>query len=231
MNTPQNENRLDDLDVATSARLARLRAIPVDTTSLERRLRAALPELGQERRMRIDGGARWARPMRAVAASLLAFGLIAAAWIMMSGRPALASAEQMARLHNELVSANAGVMRVESVEAANTMLAGQWSDSPGIPTLPNGHEMACCMKSVQNKKVACLVLKGMGTTPITLTVANAGDMKMPASQMVERGGVTYHVQAVGAINMVMTERQGRWVCLMGETSANSLMDLAERLRF
>jgi hypothetical protein len=31
--------------------------------------------------------------------------------------------------------------------------------------------------------------------------------------------------------MVMTERQGRWVCLIGELSAERLMDVVDQLRF
>jgi hypothetical protein len=46
-----------------------------------------------------------------------------------------------------------------------------------------------------------------------------------------RAGVTYHVQSSGRVNMVMTERQGRWVCLMGEAPIERLMDFAERLQF
>ena len=51
--------------------------------------------------------------------------------------------------------------------------------------------MACCMKSVKNKKVACVLLKSEDVA-VTMTVANAADMKLPRSPTVTRGGVTYH---------------------------------------
>ncbi len=43
-------------------------------------------------------------------------------------------------------------------------------------------------------------------------------------------GFTYHVQAVVRLNMVMTERQGRLVCLIGELPVQRLMGLADQLR-
>jgi hypothetical protein len=86
------------------------------------------------------------------------------------------------------------------------------------------------MRSVKNKKVACVLLKSEGV-PITMTVANASDMRMPSSTAVSHDGVNFHVQAVGKLNMVMTERNSRWVCLIGERPAERLMDLAAKLQF
>ena len=88
--------------------------------------------------------------------------------------------------------------------------------------------MACCMKSVKNKKVACVLLKN-GGIPVTLTVANAADMRLPTSPTIQRGGITYHVQTEGALKMVMTERNDRWICLIGELSADKLIELATKL--
>ena len=90
--------------------------------------------------------------------------------------------------------------------------------------------MACCMKSVQNKRVACVLLKDRGV-PVTMTVANAADMKRPPAPTVTRDGVTYRVQTVGKLYMVMTERNERWVCLIGEVPAEQLMELASKLQF
>ena len=90
--------------------------------------------------------------------------------------------------------------------------------------------MACCMKSVKGKKVACVLLRD-GGEPITMTVANAADMRLPKSPTVTRTGVTYHVQSSGELNMVMTERNGRWVCLIGRVPAERLMDVTSKLEF
>ena len=89
--------------------------------------------------------------------------------------------------------------------------------------------MACCMKSV-SKKVACLLLKREGV-PVSLVVAHSGDMRAATSPVTVRDGVRYHVQAVGTLNMVMTERNGRWVCLIGELPTERLIDVATQIKF
>jgi cytoskeletal protein RodZ len=210
------------LDEAVAKRLRRLRAMPVDTHSLESRLRE---QIGIPRQR-----SRWLRPMRAVAASVAVLVLAGAIIWSTSGGAVLASPSQMAQMHNELVSGKTTVMQVDSIEAANKALSSQWPQSPGIPSMPSEHVMACCMKSVKNKKVACVLLKNEGV-PVTLTVANAGDMRLPTSPTVQRSGLTYHVQAEGALNMVMTERNDRWICLIGELSADKLIELATKLGF
>jgi len=121
-------------------------------------------------------------------------------------------------------------MQVDSVDAANKALSAQWPQAPDVPNVPANHVMACCMKSVKDKKVACVLLKREGV-PVTMTVANAADMQLPKVPKVNRSGVAYYVQSSGTINMVMAEREGRWVCLIGELASDRLMDLADQLRF
>ena len=223
------------LDEATAARLARLRSMPVDTSRLEKALRAQIPAAEEEtagpsRR----GGLRisyWLKPLRAVAASfVLLSAVVAVVLLSSSGGPALASASAMAQMHEDLVSGRSPVMQVSSIDEANRALAGQSPGGPTLPGAPEGHVMACCMKSVKGKKVACVLLRN-GGEPITMTVANAADMRLPKSPTVTRAGVTYHVQSSGELNMVMAERQGQWVCLIGRLQAERLMDLADQLRF
>jgi hypothetical protein len=136
----------------------------------------------------------------------------------------------MAQFHQDMVSGKTPVMHVDSIEAANQALSSQWPQSPQVPNVPQQHVMACCMKSVKDKKVACVLLKREGV-PVTMTVANASDMRMPKSPKVTRNGIDYHVQSSGNLTMVMTERQGRWVCLIGELGSERLMDLADQLQF
>ena len=90
--------------------------------------------------------------------------------------------------------------------------------------------MACCMRTVKNKKVACVLLQGEGE-PVSMTVAKASDVRIPDCPMVTRGGIDYHVQSTGSLNMVMTERDGRWVCLISKLPATRLMELASSLQF
>jgi hypothetical protein len=226
--TDPKSNPIDErLDQATAKRLARLRSLPVDTSGLERRLRSEIPfpQTGDRRRI------RWLGPLRAVAAIVVVGGLVLALFISTSGGPALASPAQMAKLHYDMISSSNMSMQVDSIDAANRMLNEQWPQSPQLPKLPADHVMCCCcMKSIKDKKVACVLLKAEGA-PITMGVANAADMKLPTSPTGQRSGVTYHVQSSGKLNMVMTQRNARWVCLMGELPVERLMDVAAKLQF
>ena len=226
MHTPENDND-EQWQQAVSTRLSKLRTMPVDATGLQCAIRAQIPQPAKER-----GPIRlFLRPVRAIAASVLVVGLLTAVLVLStSSGPALASPAQMARLHEDLVSGAVPVMQVDSIDAANKALSSQWPQAPGMPNVPADHVMACCMKSVKDKKVACVLLKRAGV-PVTMTVANASDMQLPKSPKVSRNGVSYHVQSSGKLNMVMTERQGRWICLIGETASEGLMDLADQLRF
>lgn len=231
---PQNASQgaggdsVGELDQATADRLARLRSLPVETASLEARLRAALPEMEQAAGR---GRTLWMRlrPFRAVAASLLIAGLIAAVLLSSSSGPALASASEMARMHYDLVSGKTPILAVDSIDAANRALSDP--SGHGAASVPQEHVMACCMKTIKNKRVACVLLKTEGV-PVTLSVASATDMKLPKNTTtIQEGGHTYHVQASGKLNMVMGDQHGRWVCLIGELPSQRLAELASQLRF
>ena len=217
----------DSLDRAVSARLGKLRTTPVDLSNLEKAIKAQIPP--------VDRQSRWPvmplRPLRAIAASLVLVSAIAAAILLnASSGPALAEATQMAQVHQEIVSGKIPVMQVSSIDAANRMLNQQSPGAPALPNVPDSHVMACCMKSVHNKKMACVLLKNEGV-PVTLAVASASDMKLPSAPVQTRNGVAYRVQHVGNLSMVMTDRNGKWLCLIGQVDAARLMDIATQVQF
>jgi hypothetical protein len=59
--------------------------------------------------------------------------------------------------------------------------------------------------------------------PVTLAAADASEVRMPAMRKVAQRGVTFHVQNAGNIGMVMTQRGGKWYCLMGNLPTERLM--------
>ena len=211
---------------AVSGRLSKLRSMPVDTSRLANVLQAEIP------RPAVRGGATWLslRSVRAVAATILLVGAITAVVLLTTtARPAVASPAIMAQMHDDLVAGRAPAVQVDSIDAANKVLAGEHPQFPSLPDLPAHHVMACCMKSVKDKKVACVLMKREGV-PVSLMVARSRDLRVPASPVTVRNGATYHVQASGKLNMVMTERSDRWVCLIGEMPPERLMDLAAQLQ-
>jgi len=227
MDAHKIESEDERLDRATAARLARLQSMPVDTSRLERLLDSQIPPNPASRAHRPG---QWFGPMRAVAASLMLMAVLAMLFLSTSGGPVLASTAEMAQFHNDLISGGVPVTRVNSMQAANKVLAAQWAHSPQVPNMPADHVMACCMRSVKNKKMACVLLQGNGE-PVTMTVANASDMQLPTSPIMKRNGIEYHIQSAGALNMVMTQREGRWICLIAKLPVDRLMDLASSLQF
>jgi len=228
MSTPEPNPRRTRLDEATSRRLAKLRAAPVDTTQFAKALEAQIPRpQAQRSRLKLT----WLKPTRAIAASLLVIGVIIAVFITSSSGPVLASADKLARIHEEVLEADGThVTRVDSINAANVALAAKWPGAPSIPELPKDHVMHCCIHMMGRTKMACVAFQADGVA-VTLAVAEAVDVKLPTSETRTIGGIAYHVQSHGGINMVMTERDGRWVCLMGKLPENRLAELAGSLRF
>jgi hypothetical protein len=224
--TEQTDN---PMDMAVVRRLRRLSAMPVDTSALERRLLAVAPHPGTEPPSIISIRWRWWQT-RAIAASLLIAILAAAILLSSSSGPVLASTAQLAQIHNELVSSHDSAMQVDSVDAANRMLASQSPAVPQVPAMPQDHVMACCMKSMGGKKVSCVLMNDRNV-PVTLMVANAAEFRLPESPTQKHNGLDYQVQSSGSLNMVMVQRNGRWVCLSGEEPVERLMQLAEGLKF
>jgi hypothetical protein len=214
-------------DLAVAERLRRLAELPVDTSRLDQAIEARIYGNADTRSFRI---AAWLRPMRAVAASVVLMAVVATLLLVTSSGPVLASPTEMARFHEDLVSGKVPVMAVTSMHAAEKAIARQWKESPQLPGVPEDHAMACCMRSVKNKKMACVLLKDDGE-PVTMTVAKADDMQLPQGEIRTRNSTSYHVQSVNDLNMVMTERDGRWVCLISKISVDRLMELAAGLQF
>jgi hypothetical protein len=226
MASKENDNSAR-LDEAVSARLRTLSSMPVDLSRLQRAIEREVPRREPQRRARVM---RLFRPLTAVAASITVLAVITAALLTTSSSEVMASPAQMAQFHQEIVSNKIPVTKVNSIEAASQVLAKQSPGSPDLPLAPDAHVMACCMKSIKDRKVACVLLNSEGT-PITMSVARASDMRSPGGQEVIRNGSTYHVVSSGSLNMVSTERNGRWVCLIGEAASDRLITIAEKLQF
>ncbi len=165
-----------------------------------------------------------------MAALLAMAAVIAAALLASSGGAVMASGAQLMQVHEDVVSGRTAVMQVDSIEQANAALQKQWGAAPALPQAPEQQVMACCMKHIKNKRVACVLLKRQDV-PVTLTVAKASELCCPKSAMTMRGGIAYHVESTKDLNMVMTQREGRLICLVGALPAEELMEMAGKLTF
>lgn len=226
---PSTNQHQAEFERAVGERLAQLRTAPVDTALFDERLRQVIPPPRQVSR-------RWVRPLVRLAAVLVLAAAILGLWFGLSAQQVMASPAQMAQMHKQLVSDPRGVMQVDSIEAAGSALAAMWPAMPELPqvteeqSIPRTHVMACCLRSVKDKTVACVLLK-REQSPVTMVVAKASDLRLPPGQTVTRNGVTYYLQSSSGVNMVMVRREGRWVCVMGELPNERLMELASDLQF
>jgi hypothetical protein len=222
-------------------RLRQLSAHPVDTTSLDRALLAAIPRPRSSGSMLIS---RWARSTRGIAATVASISVIGVVILViaLATRPVLAEPTSMAELHRDLISGRLPMTRVTSVQDANVLLSQSWPDAPEVPTLqslPPDHDLACCLKDVKGRRVVCVVLEDDGI-PISIVVAPKENVRAPQAGPT----VTDHtretpltsssrtmVHTSGSITMLMVERDGLFVCVMGETTPQRLRALLDSMRF
>jgi hypothetical protein len=138
----------------------------------------------------------------------------------------------MVRFHNEMVSGTSAADHVTSIAEANQKLKHQWNNGVDLPQVPTSHVMMCCMRSVQDKRVACVLMKSPSGVPVTMCVAKAMDMKASHGHRVIRKGSEFHIQqATNGLSMVTTERGGRWICLIGALPSDDLIDLGAAIEF
>src|SRR4051812_6004223 len=97
---PNNPNNV--LDRAVADRLRKLSAMPVDLSRLTTAIEAQVPRpaAASATRRRLT----WPRPLHAVAASVAVAGLAGILMLATAGRPATASAAELARVHQDLVA-------------------------------------------------------------------------------------------------------------------------------
>jgi hypothetical protein len=219
-----NENLNNPLDQATSARLARLRSMPVDTTGLAARLRESIPEL-REQKARTSIIRLWISPLRLAAAILVVLTAVLAVILAGSGSVAVASVDQLAALHEETLADKDHAVHVDSIAAANVALSKEWPKTPEVPQVGQDAVMSCCVHEIARKKMACVMLNVDGQ-PVTMAVAKTSEIKCPMGTMSTRNGVMYCSHSVRGVNMVMVEKGGQWTCYMGKVPVERLADLA-----
>ncbi len=227
MMLPESDNFRDDTERAIAERLVKLALIPVDTSRLDRALLAQIP---RPQKRSAFGSLLWLGPMRALAASLLIVITLGAIFWSTTGGSVLASAADMVQLHRDMLNHPASIVQVDSMEQASKVLADRWPQNPGLPEAVNSQVMACCMHSIKDRKVACVLFREDGH-PVTMSVARSTDLHSPQSPTLTRKGRAYHVESSGQLNMVSTQTDGRWICLIGELSVDRLIEIAGGLRF
>lgn len=219
-------------DQALADRVAKLRSMQAEMAGVEARIMALVPRpaAAEQSRAPIGDVAAWWRTARTIAIALLVAAVAGVALFDWSVHPAMASAQDIAQLHEDALAGRVDAVPVNSIEAASKTLADKWPQLPALPLVPSERVTACGVSWVRGKPVACVLIDHDGAK-VTMTVARLADLAMPLAPIVSRSGAAYCVQAVRGMNMVMTERDGAWVCLIGKVAPDQLMDLEGRMQF
>lgn len=234
------ESEPSSADLAVSRRLKQLSTLPVDTSSLDRAILLAIPKpaSGGDRSVSVPWRSRWLTGSRGIAAAAASISVVAVVALVMalSARPVLAEPASMADLHRDLISGRLPMTRVSSIAQANSILSQSWPDGPEVPTLPAlpaDHDMACCLKDVKGRRVICVVMDDQGI-PISIVIAPKTNVRVPTQGSTTPGSSPTSramVHTKGSLSMVMKERDGLFVCVMGEAPPERLQAIADSMQF
>jgi hypothetical protein len=231
------DNDSERLERATSARLARLGARPVDTTDLERRLERAIaaevePDRGNAAGIeRPSLPAAWRRGWRLITSSAaVVLIVVTIGWLVLDGgtSPAMAAPAELAQIHYDVANGLSPHLKVSSVAEANQLLADQSNGVVPVPELP-GVMMSCCLHQHAGTTLTCALIERDGQL-ITVAIADGAKLHSPHDKTITRGNRQFVAHTANGINMVMAHAGDRWLCVMGEVDFEQLADVAVKVR-
>lgn len=227
MSESNDQDLLDEsADRAIAARLGRLRSMPVDLTRLKASIEREIPRPAvQLSRKRFE----WLSPLRAIAATFLIAAIATIAVVIATaGRPALASADEMAAVHLRMRSMST---TVASLDEAEKVLRSQWPQQPGLPSdLPADDDkpMSCCIHKLDGKRMSCVAVDLAGSR-VSIAIGRADDFKIPPGSRRTINDHEYVIETAQGVNMVMTKRAGRWMCVMSSLPVDDLVAFTEKV--
>lgn len=204
-------------------RLKSLEATPVDLSRLKESIEAEIP---RPRR----GSASWLgaiRPFQAVAASLLMGAVLVIIIVASSSGPALASPQRMAAIYGDMMTSHS-TRNVPTLDEAERLLREEWPEKPSIPGMPTDAAFSCCIHRLDGRKMACIAVDLNGQ-PVSVAVGRAEDFIVPAGSTRTIGGHEYVIDSADGINMVMTKRDGSWICVMSKIETDQLVAFVAKL--
>lgn len=219
---PQDPHQ-ERLERCTRRRLARLAAMPVDTSRLKRRIEAAIAEQ-REPSPAYQTLLRWWRPVTSAAAAVI---IALTVWTAVdTSSVAMAGPAQLAQLHYDVTRGLTPALPATSIEEANRLLAEQGAGQVA-GQLP-GEVMSCCLQEVSGVTLSCVLIK-QDQSLITVVVADGGAMHSPVGEAVERSGRRFTLHQANGINMAMIGESGRWACVMGQVPYEQLIEVAAQI--
>jgi len=224
-NTPGNAPGKDRLDTATAARLRKLADAPVEFAALEARLNDAMD--GQGANMRGMHRVVRLRRILAVAASIALAAVVITSLIGHAGTPAQAATLDLTEVHQRLLDDAPAQPPITTIEQVNAIIATKASlPADQLRT----HVRSCCLRDVQGSLRAAVLLK-QDRRNVSIVVADGENFAAPMGETVTVEGQAFHVHQMGDLTMVMSRRDHRWLCVMGEGQQDELLQIAAAVAF
>lgn len=224
-NAPERAPGDDRLDTATAARLRKLTDAPVEFASLEDRLNEAMD--GQAANMRGMQRVVRLRRVLALAASIALAAVVITSLIGHGGTPAQAATLDLTEIHHRLLDEAAAQPPITTIEQVNAFIAAKASlPADQLRT----HVRSCCLRDVQGSLRAAVLLNQEGSST-SIVVADGENFAAPMGETVTVEGQAFHVHRMGELTMVMSRRDHRWLCVMGEGQQDELLHIAAAVAF
>jgi hypothetical protein len=232
---------LSSSDTALQHRLAKLRQRPVDLSQLAARMHHQI--IGQSA-TDIDGSdnqtdtlkhptfwnsRRWQKRALAMAASIaliVGAGLTASTFLAPS--TVVAAPAKMAAIYNQ--TDNTPHHDVATFDQARGILRTAWKDGPVVPTMSSTTPRECCTHQLGNRQIKCITLENDGQS-MMLAVGHDREINQPDGERFNINGVDFTFSTYDGVLMLMGERDGRWVCLMGKVSQQTLLTAARDIKW
>lgn len=228
MNKPNDQ--LDHDDSVLRDRLRGLAAQSPDTRELEARLEAAIASESSQ------GSPTYRFPLRRSifvgVAALLAIGVSVGLLMPSRVQGREISVEELIAVHDEAIAnRDEKLIPVSTVDEANRALAGQWPSAPRLPGVEAGEPFACCVHHFGNDRAVCLHMDYEGAR-VTVMTANLDTIRPPSSgTRVAQGVMRWSVHEVGDYSVLCGDVADRCVCVVGKTTREQLLALAETFDF
>jgi hypothetical protein len=157
--------------------------------------------------------------------------VVSIGWLMLNDNSSavLAAPVDLAQIHYDVTHGLAPHLTVSNVAEANRLLADQANGVVPVPDLP-GAIKSCCLHKYAGTTLTCALIERDGTL-ISVAVANGAELHSPIGDVKTRGGRTYTVHKANGVNMVMSHHDDRWLCVMGESGIDQLLEVAAAIRF
>ena len=163
-----------------------------------------------------------------VAAMFLVAGSFVGTLFWWVGRPVMASPAELSQAHTDNILGETGAISVTSMAEAHRVITGQWAYCPHLSEPTGGQVVSCHVHILGGKRLLCVNLSVRGL-PVTVAVGRRADLRLPDVPPVTYSDRRYFVQIFGETNIVVTDRDGLWLSLIGQTSTDQLIEIADTM--